>query len=264
LCTSGKAAGDTISFSEIFTQCSAILTSLGRPLVEDERSRHNAAALTIGLKRILKELCDLTVFIQGFKLKCPRCSTISWYHIQEVSSRVKCNGCLEDFHLPIEPAFYYKLNGLIAKNFYSSSTQPDGNLTVIKTLTRLCDAGRATSFEFSPQLNLFDDYDAEKPAAEIDILVLVNGHFIIGEAKHNSSAFSQDKHKSLNSLIDVAKAIRPDKVILTCMVDHHDKLQRAKEYLAHHFAKLEYPPQIETICFEEPTYFRLHGVLYFY
>jgi len=90
----------------------------------------------------------------------------------------------------------------------------------------------------------------------------VEGNLIIGEAKHNSNEFKANNHKSLVSLIEVAKAIYPDKVILSCYVDEHEKLDRARQFLEHHLKNFDYPPEVETIRLEQPDYFNSGGNSY--
>lgn len=264
LCTSEKAAGDSVSFQEILDNCIKIFEENKAPLGKREETYRNPENLGLGLQQMLRTLCELGVFLQGFKLKCPRCSSIFWYHLKEVGSKVSCKGCLEDFNMPIESSFSYKLNDLIKNNIFQSKTQRDGNLTVIRTLISLSSRCSHYSFEYSPQLNLYDDHHSKKPANEIDVVALVDGKLIIGEAKHDSKEFSSNSHKSLNSLIEVAKDIFPDKVIISCYKDEHSRLDRAKKYLEHHFKHWEYAPEIETLLLHEPDYFNLSGARYFY
>lgn len=264
LCTSEKAAGDSISFDKLLTRCIKTYEDNVRPLGKREDTFENPENLLLGLQQILKTLCELSVFLQGFKIKCPRCSSIFWYHIKEVGSKVNCKGCLEDFNMPIESAFSYKLNDLIKNNIFQSKTQRDGNLTVIRTLIRLGLRHSHKSFEYSSQLNLYDDHLSKKPGNEIDVIALVDGKLIIGEAKHNSKEFGAARNKSLDSLIVVAKDIRPDKVVLSCYVDEHDKLASARKYLEHHFKHDEYAPEIEALLLHQPDYYPLGGSRYFY
>ncbi len=263
LCKSEKAAGDSISFPEILKRCIKIYEENVAPLSQKEESLANAENLSLGLQRILKTLCELGVFLQGFKLKCSHCSSIFWYHLKEANSKINCKGCLEDFNMPVEVPFSYKLNDLIKNNIFQSKTQRDGNLTVIRTLIHL-GLRSHRSFEYSHQLNLYDDYRTRKPANEIDVVALVDGKLVIGEAKHNSKEFGANSNKSLNSLIEVAKDIRPDKLILSCYTDEHDRLENAGKYLKHHFKHKDYAPKIETLLLSEPNYFDLQGTKYFY
>lgn len=254
--------GDTITFQEIVNRCKDIFVKAGNPLGKKEETYRNEENLSLGLKRKMEFLCNLGVFLQGFKLKCPTCSSSFWYHAKEVDTEIECKGCLEHFKLPIEPNFSYKLSDLVKNNIFQTKKQRDGNLTVIRTLVSLGTRGHYYAFDYTPQVNLYDDYNTNKPCTEIDIVSCVDGDLIIGEAKHNSNEFRANDHKALKSLIEVATAIYPDKVILSCYVDEHAKLEKAKQFLEHHFKKVDYPPVVETLLLHQPDYFNLSGNSY--
>jgi hypothetical protein len=263
LCTNDKVAGDSILLEEIKLKCIELFTSNGIVLGKREETYKNEENLEMGIKRTLSELCDYRVFLKGFNLKCKKCSSEFWYHIKDVSEIINCKGCLQDFSLPIEPKFAYKLNDLIKNNIYQTKTNRDGNLTVIRTLVSLKKRSNQ-SFQYSPQVNLYDNHHSNKPCSEIDIICLSDGKLIIGEAKHNSAAFSIESNKSLKSLVEVAKAIYPDKIILSCYENSNTKLEKAKQGLIHIFNGWEYQPEIETLLLHDPDYFHLNGHRYFY
>lgn len=263
LITNDRVAGDSIYFEEIKSKAIQVLEQKGILLGNKGETYQNEENLELGLKETLDELCSYRVFLKGLKLKCPKCSSEFWYPIKEVSETINCKGCLESFKLPIEPKFAYKLNDLIKNNIFQSKTSRDGNLTVIRTLARIQDGSRQ-SFEYSPQLNLYDSHESRKPCSEVDIVCLSDGKFIIGEAKHNSLAFSENSNKALQSLVELAKEIYPDKIVLSCYEDHKGKLEKAKKGLQHIFNKWEYEPEIETIQLREPDDFNIGGARYFY
>lgn len=74
-------------------------------------------------KRCLQDLAKLVgikVVQRGMYVKCPHCGTAMWYGINALDERIRCNGCLEIFDLPliendndsIERPFQYSLNPL--------------------------------------------------------------------------------------------------------------------------------------------------------
>lgn len=263
LSTSEKLAGNCIQFDEIIDRVIKALGNANIKLGNREETHFNIENLKYSIKRTLEELTTYQVFFKGFKLKCPDCSSEFWYHINETNDSILCKGCQNKFALPIEPSFAYKLNDLVKNNIYQTKTQRDGNLTVIRTLSHIS-TNSLNSFEFSPQINIYDDLHSNKPYSELDILCVSDGKLIIGESKHDSSSFKADNNKSLISLAEAAKIIRPDKIILSCYEDHYKRLDNAKKSLEYIFNKGTYQPEIECILLDEPDDFNLTGHRYFY
>jgi hypothetical protein len=104
----------------------------------------------------------------------------------------------------------------------------------------------------------------KKPYSEIDIVCISDGKLIIGEAKHNSNGFFEKKKKSLASLFEISKAIRPDKIVLTCYEDSNNKLAKARQGLIHLFGQWEFTPEIDAFVLDTPDYFHLDSYRYFY
>ncbi len=262
LCISEALAGDAVLFEDLVAACRTVLPQRGVVLGDRDATFQNEENLRLGLKRTVQELCGYGALLPGFKLKCTHCSSIFWYPLKGAAEAVQCNGCLREFAFPVEQPFAYKLNNVIKNNMFQSRSMRDGNLTVIRTLASLHRRARK-SFGYSPQVNLFDDLHSNRPSSELDIAAIVDGQFIIGEAKHNSAAFSADNNKSLRGLVDVAKEIYPDQIILACYEDQHGKLARAERALIHLFNRWEYQPTISTLLIHEPSYFNLTGYRYF-
>lgn len=264
LIKSNKVVGDTISFKDlvfksmnIISQFSDIKLGVKGDTVFNEKN------LMLGLKSTLSELCKLKVFKRGFNIKCSECSSTFWYQLQDINETSVCKGCDANIDLPIEQEFSYRLNDLIKNNIYQSKTVRDGNMTVIKTLMHLHSIS-INSFSFFPQVNLYEDVYSRKALTDIDIVCICDGKLIIGEAKHNSSAFFDDNNKSLKSLVDIAKKIYPDKVVLSCYEDNNNKLAKAEKGLIHLFNKWAYQPNIEAIKLPEPNYSNIGNYRYFY
>lgn len=264
LCTSGKAAGDSISFGELSRRCQKVFDDLGIKFGPRDQTRMNFENMEKGLLYHLERLCKLGVFITGYKLKCSECSSIYWYNLDTTRTNILCKGCLQTFGFRPETKFYYKLNDLVRNNIFQSRQQRDGNLAVIRTLVHLALRRGFHSFDFSPQIDLFDNYDARKPINEIDINAIGDGRFIIGESKHNSQEFYANQKRSLNALIEVTREINPDIIILSCYVDAHSKLQKAVEYLKWNLKNENTVPDIIALHLHTPDYSRFKSAEYFY
>lgn len=252
LSTNERIAGDAISFDEINQKAVETLRKSGVELGLKEDTHKTAENLEFGLKDMLKELCDYSVFFKGFSIKCSNCSSKFWYSINDVTDKIICKGCLEKFDLPIEPKFSYKLNDLIKNNIFQTRENRNGNLTVIRTLAYIYQHS-LQSFAYSPQLNVFDDFDLNKPSNELDVVCMSDGLFIIGEAKHNSKGFFEKNMKSLKSLVEISKIIYPDKIILSCYEGELEKLVNARKSLIRLFKDWEYSPVIDILLLDAPN-----------
>jgi hypothetical protein len=270
LILSQKQVGNAISFSDLLMKCKKILAEEGKVELDEYEvikgkkgeTYKNEENLILGLQDTLEELCEYHIFFKGYTFKCPNCSSNFWYSINEVDEYIDCKGCTEEFVFPVESSLSYKLNEVVKNNTYQSQTQRDGNLTVIRTLCYLEQQSRY-SFEYKPQINIFDKPHTNAPINEIDIVCISDGKLIIGEAKHNSKAFSEDGYKSLKSLVEASKKIRPYKVILSCYENERSKLENAEKKLIYLFNSWEYQPEIEILELHSPDYFSLGDHKYF-
>lgn len=261
-----RAAGSAFTFNDLKVRAITKLVEAGYVFTPREESRINEENLELGLKNTLAELCQYQVFFKGYLLKCNQCSSTFYYHLNEVDETVKCKGCLQSFTMPVEPNFAYKLNDLIKNNIYRSKTERDGNLTVIRTLASIAARSRR-SFQFSPQINLYLSFSDRKPHTDIDIFCISDGKLIIGEAKHSSNAFFEKNSDGLNSLqvlANIAKIIRPDKLIISCYEDNANKLDNARKTLEGLFYEHPYAPEIEIKLLSKPNDFALGQHRYFY
>jgi len=165
-----KVVGDSISFNEITELVQEKLESNSIIITDKSESYFNKENLKKGLLLTLDELVKYQVFLRGFNLKCKKCSSEFWYHINEVNETITCRGCFEHFDLGIEPEFKYKLNDLVKNNIFQPKTSRDGNLTVIRTLAEI-KRRSIKSFMYIHQLNLYNDY-SHKPFTDIDIVCI--------------------------------------------------------------------------------------------
>jgi hypothetical protein len=271
LATSKKVAGDTVTFDQLKEKIKKKLVEKQIVQVDSEgiikgnkeETSLNEENLILGVRQTLSDLTSYRVFLKGFNLKCEICSSKFWYHLAEINEFYTCKGCSENNPFPIEPQFSYRLNDLIKNNIFQTSGGPDGNLTVIRTLAYLQQHSHH-SFQFTPQINIYDKSNLHHPFTDLDIVCISDGQLIIGEAKHDSKSFSVENSKTLKSLVTIAKEIRPDKIILSCSVDNHGKLEKAKNGLVRLLNSWDYIPIIETLCLDPPDDFNFEGVRYFY
>lgn len=256
-----KQEGDTITFSEIIEKCIKVFDLVGglKPRTESYRNEDN---LRKGVNITLQRLVEKKIFLPGFIIKCTTCSSRIWYSLKETDSEVLCKGCSNKNYFKSELPISYKLNHLIKNSIGMRSEKgvfvPDGNLTAIKTLLYL--NGKANgNFEYVPQFDIYRNYEDAKPVTDLDIACLVDGELYIGEAKHNSELFFDNKKKSLDNLLNIAATVRPKYIIISCTEDKYGKLHKAKQYLEHYISKWEAQPKVIAHVTREPDYFELSG-----
>jgi hypothetical protein len=262
-CNTGKMGGDAITFRDLCKRCQYLMVRQKIAFGPRKKTWRNFENLELGLKPFIADLVSKKVLMPGYTLKCKHCGFKAWYAIEDVSTSVKCSGCMEHFALPVDPDISYRLSTLVKLNFFSAPKQPDGNAAVIGALVKIA-TGDNGHFDFSGQLNLYDDYRATKPVTDLDIVVLENGRFGIGEAKNNSAEFMNNKKKCLHQLYEVACNVRPDVVILCCVIDEKNNLKKARTILENLFKAGNKPmPDILDFKVSERTYFNFKGGNYF-
>jgi hypothetical protein len=76
------------------------------------------------------------------------------------------------------------------------------------------DSHARTSFTSAPGLALFTQ-GASRPSAEVDIVCIMDGKFIIGEVKTSASEFAQS---NLEALAENARILRPHNVMIAAFM----------------------------------------------
>ncbi|TCC92409.1 hypothetical protein EZ428_11865 [Pedobacter frigiditerrae] len=268
LTNNAKVEGDTITFDELYERCYALMVQQGIQFGEHPETRINVDNLKLGLKSTLQGLAENKVFLIGYNSKCKKCSSKIWYSLAEITNMTICKGCSNENYFTIETPISYKLNHLVKNNYGMKSEKgvfvPDGNLTAINTLLYLYNRSRAGNFEYLPQIDVYEDHKAGKPKTDLDVVSMVNGKLYIGECKHSSPLFFESSNKSLDNLLTLASTIKPDKIIISCTVDSHNKLDKAVKYLKHGVSKWINKPEIIGYLTHEPTYQWPNNFRYFY
>ncbi len=266
LSDNNRTEGDTITFAQIIERCSGLMKDDGRILVEKGQGYNHLENLRSGLTSTMQRLTERKIFLPGYIIKCSNCSSRIWYSIDEIKHTVDCKGCSAPNFFQAENQIAYKLNHLVKNNYGMKDSRgifmPDGNMTTIKTLIYFYSKA-INSFQFIPQVDVFGCEDASKPLTDLDIIVLSAGDFYIGESKHNAKEFHTDGKKSLRHLITIASTARPDKIILACTVDEHNKLHTAAQFIRHEIRNWKHKCEVITYQSPEPTAFAAGDSYYF-
>jgi hypothetical protein len=152
------------------------------------------------------------ILVRGVCLKCPRCNLAAWYSSQEVGREFRCPRCRqssvvtqETWRKPSEPSWHYQLDEVAFQAFDHDARAP------ILALDRL--RREARSFIFSSEMDVFD---RSRLVAEIDMLALVNGNIMLGEAKATDRLGKTDAEERavVRKLVRVAEAITAHELVI--------------------------------------------------
>jgi hypothetical protein len=174
-----------------------IITERGeRPLTFDDDA-----------SRDLEWLLDVGAFLQGISVHCSVCDWNQWVHVDHIARQVICEGCGKPFSLDSSPTWMFRLNELIG-----SAISRDAVLPVLHMAHRLTRSARSLGLTIEPQ-DLYKSYGGQK-VTDLDVIVICDGRFIIGEVKSSASGF---KDSDFNKLGIVAKSILPDEVVVAAV-----------------------------------------------
>lgn len=167
------------------------------------------------------------IFLQGTELVCPHCGTREWYPVDDLHADMRCNGCSFGFPLPPSPKWSFRLNSLVG-----AALRKHGTLAVIQTLYEL-ERWQSGMFLFLPCHDIFKRGE-EEPFTDLDIIVIREGKFIIGEVKSSPRGFGE---KDFAKLREVAEDLLPDEVLLAAPGDRwppivHEEIKKFKKALA--------------------------------
>lgn len=157
----------------------------------------------------VSELLEYDVFSLGVKPSCPSCGYKIWYSLDDAKQKIKCRGCGYNFNIHSNEVWYYRLNSLVRK-----AISVHGTIPVLLVLGQLMNDARS-SFMYYPSTVLLnkngDNYIKE---AEIDLLCVKDGEFIIGEIKQSVGLFDKNDFEKMEK---VAKLIKPDQIIFSAL-----------------------------------------------
>ncbi|MEW6408918.1 MAG: HsdR family type I site-specific deoxyribonuclease [Nitrospirota bacterium] len=206
----GKAKEDYLSLIKGKSQDKAVETIL--EYFMDEEKRHEYYSFYREVSSIFDELkesellylLERRVFLQGVELRCPHCGTRQWYVVDDIGSEMRCDGCLFRFSLPPSPAWSFRLNNLVR-----NALCKHGMLAVLHALYNL-QQFLSGMFLFLPSQDIFEE-GQQNPFTDLDLVVIRDGKFLIGEVKSDPHGFKPD---DLDKLRVVAEDLLPDEVVL--------------------------------------------------
>lgn len=167
----------------------------------------------------LKRLIEIGVFSQGKQWSCKKCSHKNWTSIDCFAPFQPCEICGEAHQAPVKIEWDFYLN-----EFFSESLREHGIHPVIWVLGMLHEKARESFFYIS-SIELFKKYPIDNSSrlfGEIDFACILEGEFLIGEAKTSVGYFTE---KVISNLIEQANLIKPDVVVLACFENNKKVLE---------------------------------------
>jgi hypothetical protein len=169
----------------------------------------------------LDGLCREGVFHQGYSWSCKHCAYRNWTALDALRMTLECQVCHKEHNTPINLQFDFRLN-----EFLASCLREHDTLSVVWALGELQYQSRASSFIFSPQIELFREFpegDVAQSDLEIDLFCVIDGKVVIGEVK---ASLSEIDNQEIEKLIKAADDIQPDIVLIAAMKGEEAKLNQ--------------------------------------
>jgi len=166
----------------------------------------------------LARLTERGVLLMGVQARCPSCGYRAWHHIDDAKQTLRCGGCNAAFPMSPEQRWYYRLNSL-ARAAYAEH----GLLPVVLVLGQLLMDARS-AFLFAPCLDLFEN-DDKGPIGDLDIAVILDGLFVIGEVKQSRELFDEACFAKMEV---IARRLLPD-ILLFASMDRDSTMMIKKE-----------------------------------
>jgi hypothetical protein len=158
---------------------------------------------------MVTELALKKVFLRGYKLQCPTCDLTRWYAVADLTETMPCAGCLTAFQPPVEAAFRYRLNDLVARGL------DQGSMSLILTVLFLKSLAEA-SFMYVPGLEVF-----QTRKSDVDIVASCDGHLILAECKDLRAGSSRQTIKDViaqfEALIEIALDVGAEVALLSIL-----------------------------------------------
>ena len=152
----------------------------------------------------LTELCSRGIFYQGYTWRCANCNYVNFLPVNDLAPLMPCAVCKVEHALAADFESRFHLDETIARGM-----REEGLRSVVFALGILR-ASATHAFMYTPPLDV--NIEGLRPT-DLDIVCVVDGRFVIGEAKDSGRDFTQAKS---DDLIAAARILRPDAIVLAC------------------------------------------------
>ena len=179
---------------------------------------------TENLRSLLDGYLTRGILSRGLVLKCSHCLNTTWYRLDDLSQSFACSRCQQRAAITEaswsadhgqgdpapEPTFYYAMAEVVYQALRHDADVP----------IRAIGALRSKPSESVQQATESIVSKAGQPF-ELDLLALVDGRIVLGEAKKGNCLESTAKQERrwLNDLADIADAITADEVVFATAIE---------------------------------------------
>jgi hypothetical protein len=240
-----------IGYSELFKRWEAERDEAVKDVPADHEKSEPLRYANQWFEESLKSLCARGVLAQGHEWKCAKCLYPNWHSIDDITLRLRCAVCHNERQVPPDFKWHFHLN-----DFLASGIRQHGLLALVWAIGYLLD-GTRESFYFLPASNLYRAYPDAKhrnlPQAELDIICVSDGRFIIGETKESVRDFTDQR---MENLVATAKDLKPDVVLLASLEREPDRLKRLGAKIKEELAaeRAEVLTLVPNPTYDRPTY----------
>ena len=172
----------------------------------------------------LQWLCARSILYQGYEWRCRTCYNSNWTHIGALEPVMACEVCGTNQIAPVENAWQFRLDG-----FLRDALKEYGMLALVWCLIKLEKRVQQTFYFLGPH-DLFKKIPENDRATvdnEIDLLCVLDGKVHLCEVK------TSDHRLRIDSVVEVAKQIRPDVVSLAILNAKSNRLIAKLKELRH-------------------------------
>lgn len=205
-----RMPSSVLSFDNLRTQHESLVEK-ERKRLEEHRTENpdewiaNARA---SLQRSTRWLCARSVLFQGYEQRCRTCYHANWIHVGALEPVSACEVCGTSQIAPVDRPWDFRLDG-----FLREALKEHGLLALVWCLIKLEKRVRETFYFLGPQ-DLFIEFPENNRVTadnEVDLICVLDGKVHICEVKSSSRGIQ------IQPLVNVAKRIRPDVVMLAVL-----------------------------------------------
>lgn len=172
------------------------------------------------LQRALSFLFERGVFYRGYEWSCRHCSHRNWVGVEALKEILPCEVCGHERQLPVNVSLDFRLN-----EFFATCLREHDTMAVAWALCALREESHGC-FIFAPQTALFRNYPEKqggKPDRELDVVCIVDGRFVIGEAKARVDFIALSDIKDVAA---TATELGADVAVLAALAGHRQLMEK--------------------------------------